>query len=522
MERDFSESGVINVNGQWATAVRFVAAFDGGSMTRVTLRFSNGRSVVATADLVASEARSLLGERNFAGIAKVAAKIGAAAAQGEGELRGTTLAYRQIALPGNEAVPPNIVEVDERTRIPEPAGQRHGMPGTPVEPAAGTPPSEPSATSEAGESSSFNAAPSPATPVPAWVLERFLEVDNRYYFRDRTLAFTDGGDRLKSETDNPEVVRGLIEIAQLRGWASVKVSGSEAFRRQVWREAELHGIGVKGYAPSDVEREELRRAEHRPSRGEMPVQEAANAPSAPDVPTKEGPRARHAGPMLTGVLMESGAAPYRFDRNEGVSYYVRVATAHGERVLWGIDLERALVESATQVKVGDEVGIENLGSRPVTVKSLKRDADGKVTDARIATHRNRWLIEKPSYFDERAERAEAFRNGQAARRELEARYPDLTGAIVSLWLGEQFADRLIERPEDRERVVALVKERIAQALERGEAVDAPRLRQEVSQRLQVIGDDFDEIGQRARARTAQRGAREYREQERDVPPQVLA
>ena len=91
-----------------------------------------------------------------------------------------------------------------------------------------------------------------------------------------------------------------------------------------------------------------------------------------------------------------------------MSYYLKLQTVHGERTLWGVDLERAMVESATAVKVGDPVAIENQGSRPVTVKELRRDADGKVVDVRVAAQRQRWLVEKPEYFEERAARAAAF------------------------------------------------------------------------------------------------------------------
>lgn len=517
---DFSDSGAISVNGQWATAVRFAADFEDAQLQRVALRFSNGRSEIASATLGASEARELLGERNLARIAKVGAKAGAGRAQGTGELRGKTLAFRQIALPGYEAAEPNVVEADQTVVRPEPwaVPQASNDPGTSdrgkVDGAAAPVP---------GAAAPASSGPPTAANVPAWVRERFIVVGKRYYFPDRTLAFADDDRRLRAETDNLEVVRSLVAIAKAREWNAVKVKGSAEFRRLVWREASGQGIAVDGYTPSDVERAELQRnLRPRPEAASTSRDAPLVTARADDVPS----RARTVEPSdraaLTGKLLEFGAAPYRFDPKQGLSYYLKLQTVRGEQTLWGVDLERAIVESSTGVKVGDDVSIENLGSRPVTVKSLRRDADGKAIDERISTHRNRWLIEKTAYFEQRAERAGAFRNGQAARRELEDRYPDLTGAIIGLWLGEQFAERLIERPEDRERVVALVKERIAQALERGQAVDAPRLKEEVRERLQVIGDDFDEVGQRARSRSASRGARAERAVERDVPPQVLA
>src|SRR5688572_14538859 len=80
--------------------------------------------------------------------------------------------------------------------------------------------------------------------VPDAIADRFLRVDNRYYFPDRTLAFTDHGAKLQAQTHNIEVIRSLVTIAQARGWEAIKVSGSEEFCRLVWREASLRGIDV--------------------------------------------------------------------------------------------------------------------------------------------------------------------------------------------------------------------------------------------------------------------------------------
>lgn len=80
----------------------------------------------------------------------------------------------------------------------------------------------------------------------------------------------------------------------------------------------------------------------------------------------------------------------------------------------------------------------------------------------------------------------------------------------------------IERPGDRERVVELVKEGLAQALERGEATNTPKLKQEVARKLDAVANDFDEIAQQARAKTACRATKSPREREPEEPPHVRA
>jgi hypothetical protein len=65
----------------------------------------------------------------------------------------------------------------------------------------------------------------------------------------------------------------------------------------------------------------------------------------------------YAGDWLGGRLLAHGKAPYRFEPENPESYYVRLQTAEGRQVLWGADLERAMRESKSRVKVGDAVGV---------------------------------------------------------------------------------------------------------------------------------------------------------------------
>lgn len=344
--------------------------------------------------------------------------------------------------------------------------------------------------------------------VPQTVRDRFLQVGERYYFPDQTLAFTDKGVSLKADSNNAAVVQALIEIAQTRGWSAVQVKGAEDFRRLVWQQANRRGIDVAGYQPSDVERAALARDKARPSLSRDPAQQATQdaATGMLRPPTDD---------RTTGQLNEAGAAHYRFDPKQGQSYYVKLRTESGERMFWGIDLERALVESRSDVRIGDQVTVENRGSQPVKVKVPQRDADGAwIADQTVTTHRNSWRIETTRWHAEQAERAEALRNGEAAKREIVLRFPDMTNAVVGLWLGEQFADRRIEKPEDRERVVDLIKERIASAVQRGEAINAPLLKREVARKLDAMAMELDEVAQRHRE------AKAVGPRDRGQPPQA--
>ena len=81
------------------------------------------------------------------------------------------------------------------------------------EPQAPTPPVE-----VKKERSAKRSAPA---PVPDEVRKKFVQIKNAYFFADGARAFTDRGDRLTTPSENTEVIRSLIAIAQTRGWGEV-------------------------------------------------------------------------------------------------------------------------------------------------------------------------------------------------------------------------------------------------------------------------------------------------------------
>jgi hypothetical protein len=91
------------------------------------------------------------------------------------------------------------------------------------------------------------------------------------FYRDavgRDPSFRDHGGRLSTERNDPHVVRDLIAIARHRGWDAIGVRGQTDFRREVWLQARLAGLEVRGYPPTERDRQELtRRLERESTRG---------------------------------------------------------------------------------------------------------------------------------------------------------------------------------------------------------------------------------------------------------------
>jgi hypothetical protein len=179
--------------------------------------------------------------------------------------------------------------------------------------------------------------------------------------------------------------------------------------------------------------------------------------------------------LITGVLLKHGHAPFEFKAQGVPSYFVTVQTERGERTLWGRGLERALTESRTQPRPGEAVGIRENGIDPMVVVMRERDAQGQVRlEKRLETPRGHWVIERREFFDERSLAAQALRDPRVSRREAVRNHPELVGAYWALDSAGKVAEARIGNPESRQRFVALVREALAHAAERGEPLPSAR------------------------------------------------
>jgi putative DNA primase/helicase len=314
-------------------------------------------------------------------------------------------------------------------------------------------------------------------PVPEDVKKRFVQIRNAYFFADGAKAFTDRGQRLTTQSENTEVIRSLVAIAATRGWNEILVRGTERFRREAWAAAQVVGLTVQGYKPTEFEQSRLARSlagrdVGKPAESGERRQEDAEPSSAPRESRRDS-----RGRLMTGRLVEHGRAPYQHDMKEPMSYYVKVETRDGDRTLWGVDLERAFKESLSRPQAGDEIGIRSVRQEPVTVKTERRDAAGKVVGQRdLDTHRNHWIVEKREFFEARAEAARTLRDSTVDAKQGARKHPELVGTYLQVHAAE-IAAKQIRDPQDRERFVATVREALATSVARGEPLPPVRLKE---------------------------------------------
>jgi putative DNA primase/helicase len=315
-----------------------------------------------------------------------------------------------------------------------------------------------------------------------------VQIGHKYYFPDGARAFTDRGRRLTTPSENTEVIRTLVTIAHARGWNDITVSGTERFRKEAWFAARRAGLEVRGYRASELEHEQLARLMSR--RGPE-LEDATKVAEDTSARVSVGAEARASsasgqarvssrerkGSLIVGRLADHGAATYRHDPHQAMSYFVKLETTRGERTIWGVDLERALRESLTRPQLGDEVGLRAVRQDPVTVKTQERDAQGRVLGRKdLATHRNRWIVEKRAFFEERRAAARALRDPNVEPKRAVQDHPALVGTYLSLHAAE-LAAKQFRDPRDRERFVSLVRNALADSVARGEPLPTVRLRE---------------------------------------------
>ena len=331
--------------------------------------------------------------------------------------------------------------------------------------------------------------------VPEHVRKRFVQVGKHYYFADGARAFTDRGGRLTTPSENTEVIRSLVAIAESRGWSEITVRGTERFRKDAWLAARLAGIEVRGFRPTEFEQAHLVRTLSRDG-GRMTQEAAAGASRGFEGGEKSegdrgegsrnsGNRARQGrkGGLLTGKLIDHGRATYRHDSREPMSYFVKIETSRGDRTIWGVDLERAMKESLSRPQIGEEVGLRAVRQEAVKVRAHERDTDGKIVAAKdLDTHRNRWIVEKRAFFEARAEAARTLRDAAVDPKQGVKRHPELVGTYLQVHAAELAAKQFRDR-EDQQRFVMQVRSALADAVARGEPLPPVRLRESTPERV---------------------------------------
>jgi len=181
------------------------------------------------------------------------------------------------------------------------------------------------------------------------------------------------------------------------------------------------------------------------------------------------------GRLIVGRLEGHGHANYRFQADQSPSYYLKLLTDRGRRLLWGTDLARALAQSVTQPKIGSMVGVRSTGYETVTLSARSKDTAHPDTAPR-EVRRNRWVVETLQFFADRARLARRVRDDQVQARDAVRNHPELLSTYLTVRGAEEIARLRISDPKDREGFVALVKEAMATSIADGAPLPTVRMK----------------------------------------------
>jgi hypothetical protein len=313
-----------------------------------------------------------------------------------------------------------------------------------------------------------------AWALPLEMRDRLIQDENQFYFRDGRLAFCDHGGKITTASEHPDVVACLIQIARSRGWQEVALEGTIKFCRQAWRQGRLAALVVRGYKPSPAEHAAMVRA--RSNKAETPNARERSAPaSAPaaDIAPLQGdtvaPRSRvGVDEPVTGRLLAHGLEPYRSNPRKKLVYFIRIDTRKGPRTIWAQDLKRAMEQSRTQPKVGDQVVLRRVPSECLPVDPQSRNAeDPALNEQGPLTRRQGWVIETRDFFEARARAAETLRNPAIKSTEGVRRHPELAGYYLALSAARITAGGF-RHPPDRMRFIEGIRSKLAECIARGD------------------------------------------------------
>lgn len=210
--------------------------------------------------------------------------------------------------------------------------------------------------------------------IPSLLKRKYLSIEQSFYFRDKenALAFRDHGLRLITTYNDPDVAVSMVELAEAKSWRKILVRGHENFKREVWLQASLKGIEVKGYKPKEVDLAKL-----------IELQESRSKKIKKGI-QKSDLAANHSQPKnLMGI--EEKDITLEGDYKIATSVMIDVLRKKGYSQT---TIEKAVIEATKQltemrekgqqaprVKIFDKNAPKEMTQEKVTLKSKERDIE---------------------------------------------------------------------------------------------------------------------------------------------------
>ncbi|HBR7885429.1 TPA: hypothetical protein OMU03_003258 [Enterobacter roggenkampii] len=294
------------------------------------------------------------------------------------------------------------------------------------------------------------------------------EKDYTAYTLDGQDAFYDYGSHLRMATpeasQSDEMILAAVLTADKQHHRGIEITGSDEFKERVFNLISEYNIEVKLTNPEQrVKLLELKKANETAketakenaadsnANKQEGSNEKANSPVQQngmrwEESTSVQPKMQNASDTQKedkaageswekGVIVAHGRAKYEWKDDESMNYFVTLKNEHGEKTLWGKDLERAVKDAGVDTE--RLVTVRKLGFVDVEVNAPVRDESNKIVRYEtIQTKRNEWEV-KPVYPQPTAGNEQAYKPSElvpydaATFQKLRTTIQQMTGVDLS-------------------------------------------------------------------------------------------
>jgi hypothetical protein len=329
-----------------------------------------------------------------------------------------------------------------------------------------------------------------------------------YYWKDSDqVAFKEKGEnKLVTESNSKKVAESIVEVADSKGWETIKVTGKEAFKQQVWMEASVRDMNVIGYKPTEQDLYELEKRKSQQNTAErstentvengterqvsgqsayMATASGTNRPEDEKAKESQKPteQERKNYQLLKEVKEDEHTSITK--RTMDGEKSVTIAVKDGEKVKRMTfkvdDKQQSATAAVHHESKGDQVNREVVTNKTVDKPITKKIEAGLagIHTSQKQRHQDTTIIEelnndKAPYRDKEAVKVRKEELSQAyntlGEKEAIRRYPELEDLYKLEGAATELANRRIGNQESRENYVNAIRDRSLNELAQGNSL----------------------------------------------------
>lgn len=146
--------------------------------------------------------------------------------------------------------------------------------------------------------------------IPAALTKRYAIKDHVYYSKNLSIGmvFEDKGQSIRAKSSDADDIRAMVELAKSKHWSTIKVSGTAEFKRETWLAANIQGLQVTGYTPTQ---QDVALLENAQTKTQNKIELTNNAPTAAEVAIIATAKAKGADPKTIKAIKQRVAVTVR-------------------------------------------------------------------------------------------------------------------------------------------------------------------------------------------------------------------